>query len=119
MWPLFSDCPRSTPHAMDITYKFDNAEAGGGLTGDRPERMQAAHAFASLWTSFARNGKPGTAELPEWPAYDLTQRSVEKRTLVVGGHAYGGGRDGLGYFDSSAGVGSAYANVGFRSLVRV
>ena len=71
-----TDYPMSTPHAMDITYKFDNAEAGGGLTGDRPERMQAAHAFASLWTSFARNGRPDTAELPEWPAYDLTQRSV-------------------------------------------
>ena len=71
-----TDYPMSTPHAMDITYKFDNAEAGGGLTGDRPERMQAAHAFASLWTSFARNGRPGTAELPEWPAYDLERRAM-------------------------------------------
>ena len=45
--------------------------------------------------------------------------SVEKRTLVVGGSAAGGGEAGLGFFYSAYGVGGAYANVGFRSLVRV
>lgn len=45
--------------------------------------------------------------------------SVEKRTLLVGGCADKGGTAGLGYFDSSDGVGYAYAHVGFRSLVRV
>lgn len=44
---------------------------------------------------------------------------VEKRTLLVGGRANLGGTAGLGFFDSHDGVGSAYANVGFRSLVRV
>lgn len=73
-----TDYPMSTPHAMDIAYKFDNAEAGGGLTGDRPERIEAAHNFSALWTSFARNGKPGMADLPEWPAYDLERRAMMK-----------------------------------------
>ena len=45
--------------------------------------------------------------------------SVENRTLLVGGGAIGGGAAGLGAFDSLAGVGDAYANVSFRSLVRV
>lgn len=45
--------------------------------------------------------------------------SVEKRTLLVGGRADNGGRAGLGYFGSHSGVGTAYAHVGFRSLVRV
>ena len=44
---------------------------------------------------------------------------VEKRTLLVGGCAFNGGQAGLGAFSSSDGVGHAYANVGFRSLVRV
>ena len=44
---------------------------------------------------------------------------VEKRTLLVGGGAYDGGQAGLGCFLSHDGVGYAYANVGFRSLVRV
>lgn len=44
---------------------------------------------------------------------------VEKRTLLVGGSAASGGKAGLSYFDSYYEVGAAYANVGFRSLVRV
>ena len=44
--------------------------------------------------------------------------SVEKRTLRVGGDA-DLGRAGLGCFASAVGVGAAYTNVGFRSLVRV
>ena len=45
--------------------------------------------------------------------------SVEKRMLVVGGGANIGGAAGLGVFRSYSVVGAAYANVGFRSLVRV
>ena len=45
--------------------------------------------------------------------------SVEKRALMVGGGADDGGRAGLGFFHSDAGVGLAFAFVGFRSLVRV
>ena len=45
--------------------------------------------------------------------------SVEKRTLLVGGHAPAGGLAGLGYFSSHLGFGFASAYVGFRSLVRV
>lgn len=44
--------------------------------------------------------------------------SVEKRTLMVGGNALRGGLAGLGCFASHDGVGCAYADVGFRSLVR-
>ena len=45
--------------------------------------------------------------------------SIEKRTLLVGGHAYGGSAAGLGSFNSLHGVGYADTDVGFRSLVRV
>ena len=44
--------------------------------------------------------------------------SVEKRALLVGGAAHGG-QAGLGAFNSTGVVGSAPADVGFRSLVRV
>ena len=45
--------------------------------------------------------------------------SIEKRTLRVGGRAGHGSEAGLGFFASFDGVGLAYADVGFRSLVRV
>lgn len=41
------------------------------------------------------------------------------RTLLVGGYANNGGGAGLSYFDSTNGVGAAYANVGFRTLNKV
>lgn len=44
--------------------------------------------------------------------------SVEKRTLLVGGGATDGSWAGLGFFYSDVGVGDAYANVGFRTVVR-
>lgn len=43
-------------------------------------------------------------------------QSTDKRTLRVGGLAYGGGA-GLGSFDSVLGVGFASSSVGFRSVV--
>ena len=45
--------------------------------------------------------------------------SIEKRTLWVGGCATNGSEAGLGSFYSDPGVGYAYADVSFRSLVRV
>ena len=45
--------------------------------------------------------------------------STALRTLIVGGHASYGGGAGLGCFDSSTGVGSAYTHVGFRTLNKV
>lgn len=45
--------------------------------------------------------------------------STALRTLIVGGSADNGGIAGLGYFRSSYGVGSALADVGFRTLNKV
>lgn len=45
--------------------------------------------------------------------------STELRTLRVGGYADHGGLAGLGFFNSSVGVGGAYSDVGFRTLNRV
>ncbi len=74
-----TDYPFGTPHAMDITFKFNNEVAGakaGFLSGNKPERFTASHNFAELWTSFARTGKPSAKNAPEWPAYNLTTRAT-------------------------------------------
>lgn len=41
------------------------------------------------------------------------------RTLLVGGYASDGTDSGLSYFDSYHGVGYAYADVGFRTIIRL
>jgi para-nitrobenzyl esterase len=69
-----TDYPMGTPHAADIAFKFDNVANPSPFSGGRPERFQAAHNMAELWTTFARNGRPAAAGQPDWPAYDVARR---------------------------------------------
>ena len=73
-----TDYAMGTPHAMDITFKFNNetpANGPGFLSGNRPDRFVASHNMAALWTSFARSGRPAAVGVPEWPAYTLEERA--------------------------------------------
>jgi para-nitrobenzyl esterase len=72
-----TDYPFGTPHAMDITFKFNNEVTGmkeGFLSGARPERFIASHHMAELWATFAKTGKPAAKDVPEWKAYNLQER---------------------------------------------
>jgi para-nitrobenzyl esterase len=72
-----TDYALGTPHAMDITFKFNNEtpeSRGGFLSGSNPDRFIASRNMAALWTGFARTGKPVAAGLPEWPAYNPEDR---------------------------------------------
>jgi para-nitrobenzyl esterase len=68
--------PMGTPHAMDIGLKFENVTPTTFLMGSRPERADASHVMAELWTTFARTGRPAARGQPAWPAYDLTRRAT-------------------------------------------
>jgi para-nitrobenzyl esterase len=73
-----TDYALGTPHAMDISFKFNNetpANGPGFLSGSRPDRFVASHNMAALWTGFARSGRPAAAGVPEWPAYTLEERA--------------------------------------------
>jgi para-nitrobenzyl esterase len=73
-----TDYPLGTPHALDITFKFNNETPEDGpwmLSGSRPDRFIASHNMAELWTNFARTGKPAAAGAPEWPVFDLINRA--------------------------------------------
>lgn len=84
-----TDYALGTPHAMDISFKFNNEtpENGSGfLSGNRPERFIASHHMAELWATFARTGKPAAAGVPEWPAYNLVDRPsmrIDTRCEVI------------------------------------
>jgi para-nitrobenzyl esterase len=73
-----TDYAMGTPHAMDISFKFFNesVDKPSFFGGNKPERVTASHNFAELWTSFARTGKPSAKNVPEWPAYNLTDRAT-------------------------------------------
>lgn len=72
-----------TPHAMDISFKFNNevppkeGEAPRmGFGGSKPDRYVASHNMAELWTNFAKTGKPAAQNAPEWPAFSLVERAA-------------------------------------------
>jgi para-nitrobenzyl esterase len=75
-----TDYPMGTPHAMDISFKFNNEVPENAIPGmmafggNKPERFTASHNMAELWTTFARTGKPAAQGVPEWPAYNLKDR---------------------------------------------
>ncbi|RDB05806.1 carboxylesterase/lipase family protein [Runella aurantiaca] len=65
-----------TPHAMDISFKFNNEAANkpSFFGGNKPEKAIASHNFAELWTNFAKTGKPSAKDAPAWSAYNLKER---------------------------------------------
>ncbi|MCF2495096.1 carboxylesterase/lipase family protein [Dyadobacter chenhuakuii] len=77
-----TDYAMGTPHAMDISFKFNNeipprdgsAPKESFFGGNNPDRFVASNHFAELWTTFARTGKPAAKDVPEWPAYNLKDR---------------------------------------------
>ena len=78
-----TDYPMGTPHAMDISFKFNNEvppregeSPRRGFGGQRPERYIASRKMAELWTSFARSGTPAAENVPDWPAYTLQERAT-------------------------------------------
>lgn len=78
-----TDFALGAPHAMDITFKFNNEvppEKGGQESsffgGSRPDRYKASHHMAELWTTFARTGAPAAKNVPEWPAYTRKNRAT-------------------------------------------
>jgi para-nitrobenzyl esterase len=76
-----TDYPVGTPHAMDISFKFNNevppkdgTNGHSYFGGSKPERFIASKHFAGLWTGFAHTGHPAAKDVPEWPAYNLDTR---------------------------------------------
>ena len=88
-----TDYPMGTPHAMDISFKFNNEvspKAGEqprmGFGGSNPDRYIASHKMAELWTTFARTGVPAAKDVPEWPAYNLKTRAtmrIDSKCTVI------------------------------------
>lgn len=77
-----TDYPMGTPHAMDISFKFNNEvppregeSERRSFAGNNPDRYIASSNMAALWTSFARTGTPSADGIPSWPAYNLADRA--------------------------------------------
>jgi para-nitrobenzyl esterase len=68
-------------HTIDIPFMFDNIAMASGQIGTDPQHVADANALAAIMSGmliqYGRTGNPnGAPNLPEWPAYDLTNRST-------------------------------------------
>lgn len=67
--------PAGAAHAAEIPFKFNHP--GGSLSSDKNhERARAVRNMSRAWASFARNSDPSHDEIPEWPAYTLSERAT-------------------------------------------
>lgn len=69
-----------SPHALEISFVFDNTERSKGFTGGGPRAAALADKMSDAWIAFARSGDPATPKLPEWTPYDRARRA----TMVFG-----------------------------------
>jgi para-nitrobenzyl esterase len=66
-------------HALDVPFTFDNLDKPGAALftgGAGTDRQELAERMSRAWLAFARQGVPGAATLPHWPAYEIGQRST-------------------------------------------
>jgi para-nitrobenzyl esterase len=75
--PMLEGTP-GTFHTSENTFVFDNADLCTHYSGGGPEALALSSKMGEAWASFARTGKPGHRDLPEWPAY-----TQEKRATMV------------------------------------
>ena len=50
------------------------------MTGAGQERYALAHKMSAAWAAFARTGSPNHPDLPQWPAFNSTDRA----TMILG-----------------------------------
>jgi para-nitrobenzyl esterase len=61
-------------HTLDIPFALYNLDLAASMTGAGNERWALAHKISAAYAAFARTGNPNHPDLPNWPAYNLTQR---------------------------------------------
>ncbi|HKU37678.1 MAG TPA: carboxylesterase family protein, partial [Polyangiales bacterium] len=68
-----------SPHALEISFVFDNTELSSRFTGGGERPAALAAKLSAAWIAFASSGKPSAAGLPDWTPYDGERRP----TLVI------------------------------------
>jgi para-nitrobenzyl esterase len=63
-------------HTLDIPFVFENVDLGTAMTGAGQSRYALQDRMSAAWAAFARTGNPNHKGLPEWPAFNTTERAT-------------------------------------------
>ncbi len=63
-------------HCAELPFVFDNTDRCDHMTGGGPEARALADRISTAWVQFARTGNPNHGGLPEWPGFDVVERST-------------------------------------------
>jgi para-nitrobenzyl esterase len=77
-------------HTLEIPFVFDNV-GPAEITGSDAARLPLGRTMSRAWLAFARHGRPGHDELPDWPVYSTTERAtmIFDTTCRVANDPYG------------------------------
>ena len=67
---------RLSPHTIEIPFAFNNQWLLPELVGTGPELQTMADRVSGSWVAFARTGNPNNPHVPQWPAYNGTDRAT-------------------------------------------
>ncbi len=73
--PVRDGKPRSF-HTLDIPFVFQNVDIAQSMTGSGQDRYALADKMSGAWAAFARSGNPNHKGLPNWPAFNASQRAT-------------------------------------------
>ena len=56
-------------HCLEIPFVFDNVLLHRTFTGGGEDAVELGHRMSTVWTNFAKSGKPSADGIPEWTPY--------------------------------------------------
>ena len=65
-----------TFHTLEIPFVFDNVALDEAMTGTGKDRQALADKISGAWVAFARTGNPSHKQLPNWPAFNTSERAT-------------------------------------------
>jgi para-nitrobenzyl esterase len=63
-------------HTLEIPFVMGNVDEAKTMTGTGQDRYALQDKMNGAWAAFARSGNPNHKGLPNWPAFNTTERST-------------------------------------------
>lgn len=73
--PSARKTPLKAAHGMEVAFAFDRVDATP-TSGTLPGRHELAAQMSQAWIQFARTGNPNHESLPNWPAFEASDRAT-------------------------------------------